>query len=190
MDHEKITDGQIIDLYFARSEEAIAKTATRYGGYCKTIANSILGSSADTEECVNDTWLKVWESIPPARPTSLKAYIGKIARNLAIHRYEKERAAKRGGGEVPLILSELEECVPSSASAEDRVSQTALTDVLNRFLSKQSRQNRIVFLRRYWYNASVAEIAKDMGLSESAVKSILHRLRTRLKLALEKEGIL
>ena len=190
MDHEKITDGQIIDLYFARSEEAIAQTATRYGGYCKSIANSILGSSADTEECVNDTYLKVWESIPPARPTSLKAYIGKIARNLAIHRYEKERAAKRGGGEVPLILSELEEFVPSSASAEDRVSQTALTDVLNRFLSKQSRQNRIVFLRRYWYNASVATIAEDMGLSESAVKSILHRLRNRLKLALEKEGIL
>ena len=183
-------DRHIIDLYFARSEDAIAETSARYGAYCTAIANSVLGNSADTEECVNDTYLRVWESIPPARPVSLKAYIGKITRNLAIHRYEKERAAKRGGGEIPLILSELEECVAGNASAEDRLSQAALTEALNRFLEGISRKQRIIFLRRYWYNASVAEIASQLAISETAVKSTLHRLRIRLKQTLEKEGIL
>ncbi len=190
MDQEKTVDQRIIDLYFARSEEAIAETNLRYGAYCRKIADSILGCDEDTEECVNDTWLKVWESIPPARPGSLKAYLAKITRNLAIHRYEKERAKKRGGGEVPLVLSELAECIPDPSSAEDGFSKAMLTDALNRFLGKLTREKRILFLRRYWYNASVKEIARDMGMSESKVKSILHRLRGELKLLLEKEGIL
>ncbi|MBQ7354920.1 MAG: sigma-70 family RNA polymerase sigma factor [Clostridia bacterium] len=190
MDTLKTADERIVDLYFARSEEAIAETAARYGSYCKTIASSILASNEDTEECVNDTWLKAWNSIPPARPGSLKAYLAKITRNLAIHRREKERAEKRGGGEIPLVLSELAECVPDQSTVEDGFSKVALADVLNRFLSGLPREKRIVFLRRYWYNASVAEIAGDMGLTEAKVKSILHRLRGQLKLLLEKEEIL
>ncbi|MBQ8288333.1 MAG: sigma-70 family RNA polymerase sigma factor [Clostridia bacterium] len=190
MDHNQTAETRIIDLYFARSEEAIAETAACYGAYCKKIAGSILCSDEDTEECVNDTWLKAWDSIPPNRPHNLKAYLAKITRNLAIHRREKERAEKRGGGEVPLVLSELAECVPDTSSAEDGFSKNALTDALDRFLGGLSREKRVVFLRRYWYNASVAEIARDMGLSESKVKSILHRLRSQLKLLLEKEGIL
>ncbi|MBQ8381648.1 MAG: RNA polymerase sigma factor [Clostridia bacterium] len=190
MEQEKTVDERIIDLYFDRSEEAITETAARYGGYLEKIAGSILSCDEDTEECLSDTYLRVWESIPPNRPGSLKAYLARIARNLAIHRYEKERAEKRGGGEVPLVLSELAECVPDTASAEDGYSKNALTDALNRFLGGLPREKRIVFLRRYWYNASIAEIARNMELSEAKVKSILHRLRGELKRLLEEEGIL
>ena len=185
-----LTDQQIIDLYFARSEDAIAETGRRFGGYLTAIAHSILQSWEDTEECVNDAYLKAWDSIPPARPYSLKAYLGKITRNLALHRYEKATAEKRGGGEIPLVLSELSECLPDSASAEDRVNERMLADLLNRFLQGISKEQRIVFVRRYWYNASVSEIASDMGMTEGKVKSILHRLRSKLRLILEKEGIL
>ncbi len=189
MENCKTADERIIDLYFARSEEAIAETAACYGAYCRKIAGSILDCDEDTEECVNDTYLRAWDSIPPARPHSLKAYLAKITRNLAIHRWEKERADKRGGGEIPLVLSELAECVPDQSSAEDGFSKNTLTDALNRFLGGLPREKRIVFLRRYWYNASVKEIARDMGLTEAKVKTILHRLRGELKLLLEKEGI-
>lgn len=188
MDAPTTADERIIDLFFARSEDAIAETAVRYGSYCAKIAGSILKSDQDTEECVNDTWLRAWDSIPPNRPRSLKAYLARITRNLAIHRWEKERAEKRGGGEIPLVLSELAECVPDTASAEDGYSQNALTDLLDRFLNGLSQEKRVVFLRRYWYNASVAEIARDMRLSESKVKSVLHRLRSELKRLLEEEG--
>ncbi len=183
-------DKRIIDLYFARSEEAIAETGRHYGGYLSTIAHSILGSPEDTEECVNDTYLKAWDSIPPARPYSLKAYLAKIARNLALHRYEKAMAEKRGGGEIPLVLSELDECLPDRSSVEDGINESILTDALNRFLGSLSKEQRIVFLRRYWYNASIAQIALDMSMTEGKVKSILHRLRAKLRLVLEKEGIL
>lgn len=187
---KKLTDQEIIDLYFARSEDAIAETCRRYGGYLSVIANSILGNHEDTEECVNDTYLCAWDSIPPARPYSLKAYLGKITRNLAIHRWEKATAEKRGGGEIPLVLSELSECLPDRSSAEDGIAEHILTDALNRFLGSISKEQRIVFLRRYWYNASVTEIANDMSMTEGKVKSILHRLRGKLRLILEKEGIL
>lgn len=183
-------DEKIIDLYFSRSEEAITETSLRYGGYCRQIAESILGNTEDAEECVNDTWLRVWDSIPPARPAHFKAYLAKITRNLAIHRYEKARADKRGGGEIPLVLSELAECLPDPSTVDDRIAEGILTDLLNRFLGDLPREQRIVFLRRYWYNASIAEIAYDLSMSETKVKSILHRLRGRLKHLLEKEGIL
>lgn len=190
MAQRNLDQNHMIDLYFARSEEAISQTAAYYGAYCKTIAGSILNCDEDIEECVNDTYLQAWNSIPPARPYSLKAYLAKITRNLAIHRREKERAEKRGGGEIPLVLSELAECIPDPASIEDGFSQNALADALNRFLDGISKEKRIVFLRRYWYNASVKEIARDLGMTEAKVKTILHRTRGELRLALEKEGIL
>lgn len=183
-------DQKIIDLYFARSEDAIAETDRQYGRYCRSIADSILRSDEDTEECINDTYLKAWDTIPPTRPLSLKAYLAKITRNLAIHRYEQATAEKRGGGEIPLVLSELDQCLPDRSSAEDGFNESILTDALNRFLGSISKEQRIVFLRRYWYNASVAEIASDMGITEGKVKTILHRLRMKLRAVLEKEGIL
>ena len=183
-------DQKIIDLYFARSEDAIAETDRQYGRYCKAVADSILHCPEDTEECVNDTYLHAWDSIPPARPFSLKAYLGKITRNLAIHRWEKASADKRGGGEIPLVLSELSECLSDGASAEDGLNESLLTDTLNRFLGSISKEQRIIFLRRYWYNASVAEIASERGITEGKIKTILHRLRAKLRAVLEKEGIL
>ena len=183
-------DQKIIDLYFARSEDAIAETATRYGNYLSIIARSILCSREDTEECVNDTYLSAWDSIPPARPHSLKAYLAKITRHLALHRWEKANAEKRGGGEIPLVLSELSECLPDRSSAEDGIARSIFTDTLNSFLGSLSKEQRIVFLRRYWYNASIAEIASDMDMTEGKVKTILHRQRMKLRLVLEKEGIL
>lgn len=183
-------DEKIIALYFARNEDALRETAARYSGYCNTIARSILDSSEDVEECVSDTWLKAWKSIPPNRPNSLKAYLGKITRNLAIHRYQKAYAEKRGGGQIPLVLAELAECLPDGGSIEDELDRRALTDALNRFLGSLTCEKRIVFLRRYWYGASIREIAGDFSMSESKVKSMLHRLRGELKRLLEKEGIL
>lgn len=183
-------DEKIIALYFARSEDALTETAAVYGGYCSAIARSILDSREDVEECVSDTWLRAWESIPPNRPASLKAYLGKITRNLAIHRYEKARAEKRGSGQVPLVLAELAECLPDRGSVEDELAGRALTEALDRFLGQLPKEKRIVFLRRYWYGASVSEIARDLSMSEAKVKSMLHRLRGALKRLLEKEGIL
>ena len=146
MDNCNLTNDRLIDLYFARSEEAISQTAVLYGAYCKTVAGSVLDSDEDVEECLNDTWLKAWDSIPPARPSSLRAYLAKITRNLAIHRLEKERADKRGGGEIPLVLSELAECIPDSATAEDGFSQNALANALNRFLGSLPKEKRMVFI--------------------------------------------
>ncbi len=183
-------DSKIIALYVARAEEAVEQTKARYGSYCRQIALSILNSPEDAEECCNDVLLQAWDSIPPAKPESLKAYLGRITRNLAIHRYEKEHAQKRGGGQIPLILSELEECLPAGDSAEDSLLQSRLTELLNRFLESQSKEKRIVFLRRYWYGASIEEIANSCGLTQSKVKSMLHRMRRRLADLLTKEGYL
>lgn len=182
-------DQTIIELFFARSEDAIRMSETAYGAYCHTIARSILGNDEDAKEVVSDAYLGAWESIPPTKPNSLKAYLGKLTRNAAIHRLEKERAEKRGGGEVPLLLSELEECVAAEDSTEGSLEASLLTDALNRFLERIGKEKRILFLRRYWYNQSVAEIALGMGISEAKVKTTLHRIRTELKLFLIKEGI-
>lgn len=190
MEQTPSIDEKIINLYFSRSEDAIAETDRQYGRYCRAVADSVLRCAEDTEECVNDTYLQTWNSIPPTKPFSLKAYLGKITRNLAIHRWEKATADKRGGGEVPLVLSELDECLSDRFTTEDSYAESILTDALNRFLGSISKEQRIIFLRRYWYNASIAQIAGDMGITEGKVKTVLHRLRAKLRTVLEKEGIL
>lgn len=182
-------DQKMIELFFARSEDALRMSDTAYGAYCRSIARSILGNDEDAKEVVNDAYLSAWNSIPPNKPNSLKAYLGKLTRNAAIHRLEKERAGKRGGGEVTVLLSELEECIAASESTEASVETGLLTDALNRFLEGIGKEKRILFLRRYWYNQSVAEIALGLGISEAKVKTTLHRIRTELKLFLCKEGI-
>ncbi len=180
-------DKQIVELYFARNESAIRETEKKYGKYCHYIAYNILQDHGDSEECVNDTYLNAWNAMPPQRPGKLSAFLGKITRNLALNRYEKKTAQKRGGHAMELALEELGECVPSGEG--DPTDEIALREVINRFLRGQQTQSRIVFLQRYWYFRSIKEIAADADMSENAVKVMLHRVRERFKQFLEKEGI-
>ena len=182
-------DKQIIELYFARSEQAIAETDARYGLYCRSIASRILHDREDSEECVNDTWLRAWNTIPPQRPRKLAVFLGRITRNLALNRWEVDSAQKRGGGQVPLALEELRECLPASGAGTDPTETLVLTETLNRFLAALPKESRVIFLRRYWYLDSISEISRRMGLTESKVKMSLLRSREKLRSLLEKEGI-
>ncbi|MBR6537569.1 MAG: sigma-70 family RNA polymerase sigma factor [Lachnospiraceae bacterium] len=183
-------DRQIIALFNERSEAALSETAKKYGRYCRTIAYNVLNNEEDSEECVNDTWLRAWESIPPQCPERLSAFLGTITRNLALNRYKHNTREKRGGGQTPLVLEELAECVPGTDRTEETVEEALLVDVLNWFLEEQPAEKRKIFMRRYWYMSSVKEIAVDFGLSESNVKMTLLRMRSKLKQTLEKEGII
>lgn len=182
-------DSQIIRLYFDRAEEAIAQTAVKYGGYLHSVACNILRDPEDSRECVNDTYWRAWNSIPPCRPVSLPAFLGRITRNLALDAYRRRTAGSRGGGEMTLALEELGECVPAAMGPEEQLEKMVLTDLINGFLDNLSPENRRIFLRRYWYLSSVREIAQDYGLTQSKVKMSLLRSRNRLRQALEKEGI-
>ena len=182
-------DKQIIELYNERSEAAISETAEKYGKYCYTIAYHILYNEQDSEECVNDTYLKTWETIPPQYPNKLSAFLGKITRNLALNRYRYYIREKRGYGQVALALEELQECIPNSNKVEQAIEEKYLIEVLNRFLYNLPAEKRMIFLRRYWYLSSIQEIARDYEISESKVKMTLLRVRNKLKQILEKEGI-
>lgn len=182
-------DKQIVDLYWARSENAISETDKKYGRYCYYIAYNILHNNEDSEECVNDTYLNAWGAMPNQRPSKLSAFLGKITRNLSLSRWELYNAKKRGSGQIPLALDELHECIPSSDSTEQIVDDLVLADVFNRFLASLSKDKRIIFMRRYWYLSPIAEIAEDYSISESKVKMSLFRLRKALKQALEEEGV-
>lgn len=182
-------DRQIVALYRARSENAISETAKKYGRYCLKIAMNILHSHEDSEECVNDTYLRAWNVIPPQNPKKLSAFLGRITRNLALDCYASRTAQKRGGGQLPLALEELQECIPASESTEHAVTEAQLTEALNRFLSALSPQTRQIFVQRYWYFNSIREIASALSLGESKVKMTLLRTRNELKAFLEKEGI-
>ena len=180
-------DQKIVELFFARSEDAIKETEEKYSRFCHFIAASILVSAEDVEECVNDTYLKAWNSIPPAKPDSLKAYLGKITRNLALDRHDRNTAKKRKS-DTNLVYDEVSEFIPD-ASTSDLSDELALKDALNKFLGSLKQEKRIIFMQRYWYLSSVKDIAKNNGLSENNVKITLLRLRAKFKKFLEKEGI-
>lgn len=182
-------DQEIIDLYWHRSEEAIAQTHKKYGRYCHTIANNILQNQWDSDECVNDAYLKLWGIIPPRRPSLLGALLGKITRNLALDRYKHDRAEKRGGGQLPLALEELAQCVGTENQEALFLERQVLIQLLNQFLEGLPQRSRTVFMLRYWYLCSVEQIASQLGLSESGVKMALLRARRQLKTLLEKEGV-
>ncbi len=182
-------DNRIIDLYWARREEAILETDRKYGSYCRSISLHILKNREDSEECVNDTWLRAWDTMPPKRPDFLAAFLGKITRNLSISRYRMNHARKRGSGEMDLLLMELEECLPSPGSVEEEIESRETAKAIDRFLYDMEEESRNFFIRRYFYVDSVKEIAERFGVSESKVKSQLFRIRNRLKSHLEKEGI-
>lgn len=182
-------DKQIIDLYWARSENAISETADKYGKYCHYIAYNILFNDEDSEECVNDTYLKAWGVIPPQRPNRLATFLGKITRNLALDRYKYNNREKRGNGQMPLVLNELAECVSVTDSTEHIINDMVLVDCFNRFLATLPTETRNIFMRRYWFLSSIKEIAADFAISESKVKMTLLRARNDLKQLLMKEGI-
>lgn len=181
-------DKGIIDLYWSRSENAIAETDKKYGPYCYSIAYNVLSNREDSQECVNDTYMAAWEQIPPQRPGSLSAFLAKITRNLSISRWRKQSAAKRGGGEVVLALEELHDCAAQGQNVESIYLYKETVQVFKEFLKMLSQTERGVFLRRYFFLDPIADIARDFGFSQSKVKSMLMRTRNKLRLCLEKEG--
>lgn len=183
-----MTDNEIIALYWKRDQEAITVSNERYGAYCFAVANAILSSREDCDECVNSTWLQSWNSMPPQRPNALKLFFAKITRNLAINTYRKNTAKMRGGTEFKASLDELAQCVPSKNSVESEFDKKVLEQSVNAFLKSLNARDCSVFLRRYFFSDSVKEIAKRYGLSESNTLSILFRTRNKLKEHLEKEG--
>lgn len=184
-----MTDEEIVALYWARAEKALTATVERYGGSCYAIARQILASREDAEECVNDTWLRAWDAIPPQRPVRLGAFLCRITRNLALNRAEQAAAARRGGGQLPMVLEELEGCLPAPERVEQAAEARLLAEVLNRFLGELPVKKRRVFLQRYWYFRPLAEIALENSMSESNVKMTLLRTRTALRQYLEQEGV-
>lgn len=181
-------DRKIVELYFQRAESAIDQTQEKYGKYCHHIAQNILGSAPDAEECVNDALLQAWNTIPPQKPYSLSAYLGKITRNFAINRAIHENAQKRSS-RMKVVLDEVEEFLPNPSDGGSLSEEIALKDAINRFLASLPIKHRRIFLQRYWYLYSVKEISRNDQLSESNVKIILHRTRIKFKDFLEKEGI-
>lgn len=184
-----LTDLEIVDLYWQRSGEAVMETQKKYGGYCYTIAFALLGNAQDAEECVNDTWLSAWNAMPQNRPARLAPFVGKITRFLSLDRFRSSQAQKRGGGELPLVLEELKGCVPSVPSAAQAVEDAELEQSINDFLHTLPARDCSVFLRRYWYGDSLADISKRYGLKLNTVKTSLFRTRAKLKSFLETEGI-
>lgn len=182
-------DRALIALYQARDERAITATDKKYHGYCFEVSQRILKSREDSEECVNDTWLRAWNSIPPSIPDILRAYLGRICRNLSLDRWRADRSKKRGEGEIPLILHELEECV-GKGSPQQELETKQLAETINLFLEKLDREPRYIFLRRYWYTEPLEDIARHLNCSVPRVKSSLYRTRQRLKGILEQEGYL
>ena len=180
-------DRKIIELFFARREEAIEALAEKYGGACQRLAANLLGSSRDAEECVNDAYLGCWNSIPPHRPDPLRGYVLRITRNLAIARYHKNTARKRNS-HYDAALEELSEILPSSDTAETVLEAAELTAALNRFLDGLDKGERALFLRRYWYGESVSAMAVYFDLRANTVTQRLGRTRKKLAKFLEKEG--
>ena len=181
-------DREIVNLYWERNSNAIKETASKYGGYCKTIAKNILGNNEDAEECVNDTYLNTWNSIPPNRPNVLSTYLGKITRNLSFDRFRHRHADKRGGGEIELVLDELGECVSGADSVEQEVEKKELVRAINSFLDTLPQEKCNIFLCRYWYAISISEIATRFGMSEGNVSVTLNRIRSKLKNHLKERG--
>ena len=182
-------DHAIIELYWQRQETAIQETAVKYGAFLSGLSWNILRSRDDAEECVNDTYLRAWNAIPPQRPSAFKLWLGRITRNLSLDRWRKARAEKRGGEGMEVLLGELDVCVPAPQGVEHHLEDQEIAAVISAFLRTLTAQNRAMFLRRYWYGQSIADIAGAMHCGEGKVKSSLFRSRTALRETLEKEGI-
>ena len=181
-------DRSIIALYNERNERAIDESANKYGPHCYSIAYNILCDTQDSEECLNDTWLKAWNSIPPTVPNSLKLFLSRIVRNLSFDKYRSKHREKRGGAEIALALDELSEVASAAPSIEDELAEKELQTLISNYLRRLPTRERNVFLRRYYYVDPVSVIAKRFSISESNVFTILSRTRSKLKDLLQKEG--
>lgn len=184
-------DKDILDLFFARREEAIYETQRKYGYRLLRTAQNILHNDQDAEECVSDTLHKTWEAIPPTRPVMFGAYLSKIVRNLSLNRWKAQRTVRRGGGEVEVLLGELEDCIPASTAdmPEEAYEAQQLTEAINNCLSTLDQTARVAFVLRYFHGESIRSICARFDMSESKVKSLLFRTRKKLGAYLEKEGI-
>ena len=182
-------DNQIIELYWKKNADAISETADKYGAYCFAIAENILHNAEDSEECVNDTWLRAWNAIPPQKPSAFRIFLAKITRNLAFNRFNARNAEKRGGGEIALVLDELGECL-GGADAEAAYEAKELRQSIRNFVRALPEREGNVLVRRYFFAEPVADIAKRYDLSENNVMVILSRTRKKLKAHLLKEGYL
>lgn len=185
-----LNDETIIALYEQRDEQAITATKQKYGALCRSIAWRILHNAEDVEECLNDTWLRIWNAIPPAHPESLPAFLSTVIRRLCFDRYEAHHADKRGGGEIAVALEELHECVASTENVAAAIEQKEIIAALNRFLETLSEDARTIFMQRYGNLCTTKEIAAQYRISESKVKVTLFRVRKRLQAYLRKEGLL
>ncbi|MBQ6735169.1 MAG: sigma-70 family RNA polymerase sigma factor [Lachnospiraceae bacterium] len=183
-----MTDSGIVELFFQRDETAIRETERKYGRYCAAVAARILDRKEDVEECVSDVWLAVWNMIPPKRPQLLKMFLAKITRHIAVDRYRKNAAQKRGGTAVEQSIEELKECLPVSGGMEEIVSENAMRESINAFIASLPEREGDIFIRRYFYVETVAEIAKRYKLKESNVLMILSRTRKKLEKHLIREG--
>lgn len=181
-------DNRIVALLLERSEQALTVLSAKYGGKCHTIAHNVLGNHADAEECVNDALLGVWNSVPPHRPDPLSAYVYRVTRNTAIKRYRANTAAKRNS-HYDVALEELESCLPAAETVEQAADAAVLAEALNAFLAILSTDDRVLFLRRYWYTDPVTVLAAATGTSPHYVSVRLSRIRQKLRTFLEKEGI-
>ena len=181
-------DSKIVQLYWERDERAISATAEKYGNYCRSIAHNILNNSEDARECVNDTYMRAWQAIPPHRPERLSTFLGKITRNLSLSRYQHDTRAKRGGGEAAAVFDEIAELVSDTDSVEQAVDYQELVDAINAFLDGLSSSRRDVFVRRYWYFDSIPQIAARFASTENRISVTLSRLRLALRKYLLERG--
>jgi len=183
-----VNDKDIIQLYLNRDQRALSATAKKYGKYCTSIAKNILGNNEDAEECVNDTYLSTWNSIPPTIPIILSAFLGKITRNLAFNKYRHNHVIKRGNGEITVVLDELAECVSGLDDVEQEIDRRELVATINSFLETLPSKKRNIFICRYWYSDSISSIARRYEMTESNVSVTLNRLRSKLKEYLSERG--
>ena len=181
-------DAAIVELYWDRDQRAITASDEKYGALCRSLSHNILASREDAEECVNDTWHRAWDTMPPQRPNSLRAYLCRIVRNLSIDRWRAARSQKRGEGLGQLVL-ELEDCVPAGPSAEEAWEARETAAAVDRWLDALAQTDRMLFVRRYWYGERVDRLASRFGRSPNWMSQRLRRLRAGLRRALEREGV-
>lgn len=182
-------DSKIVSLYQERSVQALEETKKKYERYCYKIAFNILHNHEDSDECVNDTYLRAWNSIPPHCPERLSTYLGKITRNLSLTNLEKKNRNKRNNGQTELAFHELEDCFTSKSQVEDKVEAAFVVEIINNYLKTLGQEARMAFIGRYYYFTSIRNLSKHLGISESKTKTMLYRVRIGLKECLEKEGI-
>ena len=184
-----MTDEKIIELYFERDEKAVSMSQESYGAYCLSIGNEILQSNEDAEECVNETWLRAWNIIPPQKPRKLSTFFGRITRNIAFDKYREKHSQKRGKGLMAVVLDELDECIPDSFDTDKHIDNSELKQILDEFLESLSQKDSVIFLARYWYAKSLHDISRKYKINENTVKASLFRSRNKLRECLAKADI-